>query len=58
MTNVDSILYSRDITCADKGPYSQRYGFPVSCIDEMVGPQRRLSAKESMFSNCGVGEDS
>ena len=37
MTNVDSILYSRDITCADKGPYSQRYGFPVSCIDEMVG---------------------
>ena len=37
MTNLDSVLYSRDITFADKGLYSQRYGFPVSCMDEMVG---------------------
>ena len=29
MTNLDSILKSRDITFADKGPYSQRYS--VSC---------------------------
>ena len=28
MTNLDSILKSRDI--ADKGPYSQSYGFPSS----------------------------
>ena len=27
MTNLDSILKSRDITFADKGPYSQSYGF-------------------------------
>ena len=23
-----------------------------------IGPKRRLSAEESMFLNCGVGEDS
>ena len=28
-----------------------------SCMDVRVGPQRRLSAEELMFSNCGVGED-
>ena len=31
MTNVDSILKSRDIT-ADKGPYSQSYGFSSSHV--------------------------
>ena len=29
MTNLDSILKSRDITLANKSPYSQGYGFPV-----------------------------
>ena len=29
-----------------------------SCTDVRVGPQRRLSAKEWMLSNCGAGEDS
>ena len=28
MTNLDSILQSRDITFANKGPSSQGYGFP------------------------------
>ena len=27
-------------------------------MDVRVGPQRKLSAKELMFLNCGVGEDS
>ena len=31
MTNLDSILKSRDIT-ADKGPYSQSYGFSSSHV--------------------------
>ena len=38
MTNLDSLLKSRHIT-ADKGPYSQSYGFPSSqCADVTVGP--------------------
>ena len=28
MTNLDSVLKSRDITLLDKGPYSQGYGLP------------------------------
>ena len=28
MTNLDSVLKSRDIYSADKGPYSQGYGLP------------------------------
>ena len=28
MTNLDSVLKSRDINSADKGPYSQGYGLP------------------------------
>ena len=31
MTNVDSVLKSRDIT-ANKGPYSQSYGFSSSHV--------------------------
>ena len=31
MTNLDSVLKSRDIT-ADKGPYSQSYGFSSSHV--------------------------
>ena len=31
MTNIDSVLKSRDIT-ADKGPYSQSYGFSSSHV--------------------------
>ena len=27
------------------------------CMDVRVGPERRLSTKEWMFSNCGAGED-
>ena len=30
MTNIDSVLKSRDIT--DKGPSSQSYGFSSSCV--------------------------
>ena len=26
-----------------------------SCMDERVGPQRKLSAEELMLLNCGVG---
>ena len=32
MTNLDSILKSRDITFANKGPFSQGYGFSSSRV--------------------------
>ena len=32
--------------------------FPVVMCDVTAGPQRRLRAKELIFLNCGVGEDS
>ena len=31
--------------------------FPVVILDVRVGLQRKLSAKEMMLLNCGVGED-
>ena len=42
---------------ANKGPYNQSYGFFSSHVWR-VGPQERLSTKELMLLNCGVGEDS
>ena len=44
---------------ANKGLSSQRlWFFQWSCIDVRVGLWRKLSAKELMLWNCGVGEDS
>ena len=58
MTNLDSILKSRDYF-AKKGPSSQSYSFFLwSCMDVRVGMRRKLSTEELMFLNCGVGEDS
>ena len=52
MTNLDSIF-------ANKGSSSQGYGFFLwSCMDVRVGLCRKLSTKELMLLNCGVGEDS
>ena len=57
MTNLDSVLKSRDITLPTK----------VRIVKAMVSPvvmygceswTIKLSAKELMLSNCGVGEDS
>ena len=58
MTNLDSILKSRDIICQQKSVQSRLWFFQWSCMDVRVGPQRRLSTEESMLLNCGVGEDS
>ena len=38
MTNLDSVLKSRDNHFADKGPYSQSYGFSSSHVQMGVGP--------------------
>ena len=43
---------------ANKGLSSQSYGFSSSHVDVIVGPLRRLSARELMLSNCAAREDS
>ena len=53
MTNLDSILKSRDITLPRKVHLVKAMVFPVR-----VGLCRRLSAEEWMLLNCCVGEDS
>ena len=54
MTNLESILKSRDITLPTKVRLVKAMVFPVV----MYGCERKLSTKELMLLNCGVGEDS
>ena len=54
MTNLDSVLKSRDITLSTRVHIVKATVFPVV----MYGPKIRLSTKDLMLSNCGVGEDS
>ena len=58
MTNLDSILKSRDITLATMVHLVKIMVFQWSCMDVRAGLQRKLSTKELIFLNCGVGEDS
>ena len=55
MTNLDSILQSRDITLQTKVHLGKATVFPVVMYEcETI----KLGAEESMLLNCGVGEDS
>ena len=59
MTNLGSILNDRDITLSTKVCLVKAMVFPVVIYDNVrVRLERKLSAKELMFLNCGVGEDS
>ena len=58
MTNLDSIFKSRDISLSTKVHLVKAMVFPVVMYGVRVGLQRKLSAKELMLLNCGVGEDS
>ena len=58
MTNLDSILKSRDITLPTKVHLVKAMVFPGSCMVVRVGLWRELSAEELMLLNCGVGENS
>ena len=58
MTNVDSILKSRDITLPTKIHLVKAMVFSVVIYDVRVGLWRKLSTEELMLLNCGVGEDS
>ena len=58
MTNLDSILESRDITLPTKVHLVKAMVFPVvlyGCESWTIG---KLSTKELMLLNCGVGKDS
>ena len=57
MTNLDSILKSRDITLPTKVRLVKAMVFPVvmyGCESWTV----KLSTEKLVFLNCGVGEDS
>ena len=59
MTNLDSILKSRDITLSTKVHLVKAVVFPVVMYGcESWTVKNRLSAEELMLLNCGVGEDS
>ena len=57
MTNLDSILKSRDIFLANKGLYSQSYGFPVMYGCESRTKKKAKCQRIDAFELC-VREDS
>ena len=58
MTNLDSILKSKDITLSTKVHLVKAMVFPVVMYGCESWTVKRLSAEELMILNCGVGEDS
>ena len=58
MTNLDSILKSRDITLPIKVCLVKAMVFPVVMYGCESWTIKKLSTEELMLSNCGVGEDS
>ena len=58
MTNLDSILKSRDITLPIKVHLVKAMVFPVVIMDVRVRLERKLSTKELMLLNSGVAENS
>ena len=58
MTNLDSILKSRDVTLLTKVHLVKAMVFPVVMYGCESWTVKRLSTEELMLLNCGVGEDS
>ena len=58
MTNLDSIFKSRDIKFANKVHLVKAMVFPVVMYGCESWTINKLSTKELMLLNCGVGEDS
>ena len=58
MTNLDSILKSRDIILPTKVRLVKAMVFPVVMYGCESWTIKKLSAEELMLLNCGVGEDS
>ena len=58
MTNLDSILKSRDVTLLTKVRLVKAMVLPVVMYGCESWTIKKESAKELMLLNCGVGEDS
>ena len=58
MTNLDSILKSRDITLPTHVRLVKAMVFPVVMYGYESWTVNKLSSEELMRLNCGVGEDS
>ena len=58
MTNLDSILKSRDITLPTKVHLVKAMVFPVIMYGCESWTIRKLSANKLVLLNCGIGEDS
>ena len=58
MTNLNSILKSKDITLPTKVHLVKAMVFPVVMYKCESWTVRKLSIEELMLLNCGVGEDS
>ena len=58
MTNLDSILKSRDITLPTKVHLVEAMVFPIVMYGCESWTIKKLSAEELMLLNCGAGEDS
>ena len=58
MTNLDSILKSRDFTLPTKVHQVRAMVFPVVMYGCKSGIIKKLSAEELMLLNCEAGEDS
>ena len=58
MTNLDSILKSRDITLPTKVHLVKAMFFPVVMYGCESWTIKELSAEELMLLNCGAGEHS
>ena len=58
MTNLDSIFKSRDITLPTKVCLVKAMVFPMDMYGCESWTVKKLSTKELMLWNCGVGDDS
>ena len=58
MTNLDSILKSRDITLSTKFRLVKAMVFPVVMYGCESWTIKKVSTEELMFLNCGIGEES
>ena len=58
MTNLDSVLKSRDITLPTKFHLVKAVVFPVVMCGCESWTVKKAEQRELMLLNCGVGEDS
>ena len=58
MTNLDSILKSRDITLPTKVCLAKAMVFPVVVYGCQSWTIKKVESQKLMLLNCGVGEDS